>query len=58
MSLPRAVFKGRTYLLSRRCSERRFFLRPGKKTNKAFLYCLAEAAKRSAHRFSKLVARR
>jgi REP-associated tyrosine transposase len=46
VSLPRAVFKGRTYLLTRRCSERRFFLRPDKKTNQAFWYCLAEAANR------------
>ena len=34
------------YLLTRRCSERRFLLRPGKATDQAFLYCLAEAAQR------------
>ena len=46
MSLPRIVLPGRTYLLTRRCSERRFFLRPSRKVDQAFLYCLAEAAKR------------
>lgn len=46
MSLPRAVLPGRTYFLTRRCSERRFFLRPSRKVNGAFLYCLAEAANR------------
>jgi REP-associated tyrosine transposase len=56
VSLPRAVFKGRTYLLTRRCSERRFFLRPGKKTNQAFVYCLAEAANRHGIRVHAVLA--
>jgi putative transposase len=46
MSLPRAVVSGRTYLITRRCSERRFFLRPDPQTNNAFIYCLAVAAKK------------
>jgi len=46
MSLPRPVFPDRVLFVSRRCSERRFFLRPGPKTNQAFTYCLAEAANR------------
>ncbi|MEP6655525.1 MAG: hypothetical protein ABJA82_19320 [Myxococcales bacterium] len=44
MSLPRAVVPGRTYMITRRCSERRFFLRPRTESNNAFIYCLAVAA--------------
>jgi REP element-mobilizing transposase RayT len=46
MSLPRAVIKGRAYMVTRRCSERRFFLRPDAETTNAFVYCLAIAAHR------------
>jgi putative transposase len=46
MSLPRAVVPGRSYMITRRCSERRFFLRPDPETNNAFIYCLALAAER------------
>jgi putative transposase len=35
MSLPRQVLPGRTYMLTRRCSERRFFLRPSKRRDDA-----------------------
>jgi len=41
---PRPVIKGRTYMFTRRCSERRFFLRPDATTNNAFWYCLGWAA--------------
>jgi putative transposase len=34
-------------MISRRCSERRFFLRPEDETNNAFIYCLALAAIRA-----------
>lgn len=44
MSLARAVVPGRTYMITRRCSERRFFLRPDDETNNAFIYCLGVAA--------------
>jgi putative transposase len=44
MSLPRAIVPGRRYLITRRCSERRFFLRPDRETNNAFIYCMALAA--------------
>ena len=43
MSLPRAIIPGRCYLITRRCSERRFFLRPDRETNNAFVYCMALA---------------
>ena len=47
MSLPRAVIPGRRYLITRRCSERRFLLRPGRETNNAFVYCMALAARKA-----------
>jgi len=47
MTLPRQVVPGRDYMITRRCSERRFFLRPDKDTNNAFVYCLALAANRA-----------
>jgi hypothetical protein len=34
-------------MITRRCSERRFFLRPDDETNNAFIYCLALAAIRA-----------
>jgi REP element-mobilizing transposase RayT len=46
MTPPRQVLAGTTYLITRRCSERRFFLRPSPVTNAIFLYVLAVAARR------------
>jgi transposase InsO family protein len=46
MSLPRQVLPGEYYMITRRCSERRFLLRPDRATNNAYLYCLIEAALR------------
>ncbi len=46
MTAPRQVLPGTTYLVTRRCSERRFFLRPSKATNGIFLFVLAVAANR------------
>jgi REP-associated tyrosine transposase len=46
MTAPRATLPGCYYLITRRCTQRQFLLRPGNKTNQAFLYCLAEAAAR------------
>jgi len=46
MTLPRQVLPGQFYMLTRRCSQRQFLLRPDKETNNAFVYCLAEAAQR------------
>jgi REP element-mobilizing transposase RayT len=40
MSEPRYLIKGSTSLITRRCTERKFFLRPDKKVNKIILYCL------------------
>jgi len=47
MTLPRQVVPGRDYMITRRCSERRFFLRPDEDTNNTFIYCLALAAIRA-----------
>jgi len=46
MTLPRAVVPGRSYMLTRRCTQRQFLMRPDEQTNLAFQYCLAVAAER------------
>ncbi len=44
MTAPRQILPGKTYMVTRRCSERRFFLRPSSVVNQIFTYCLASAA--------------
>ena len=46
MSLPREVIPERFYMITRRCTQRQFLLRPDAATNNAFIYCLGEAALR------------
>jgi putative transposase len=46
MSTPRQILPERFLMLTRRCTQRLFLLRPDDETNNAFLYCLLEAAKR------------
>jgi putative transposase len=46
MSTAREVLPGRTYMITRRCTQRQFLMRPDRETNNAFIYCLAEAAQR------------
>jgi len=46
MSFPRQVLPGTAYMITRRCSQRQFLMRPDRETNNAFIYCLAEAAAR------------
>jgi putative transposase len=46
MSKPRQVLPGQFYLITRRCTQRQFLLRPDDATNNAFVYCIAEAAQR------------
>lgn len=46
MSKPRLVVREKIYLITRRCTQRQFLLRPDEETNNAFAYCLAEAARR------------
>jgi REP element-mobilizing transposase RayT len=47
MTAPRQVLPGTTYLVTRRCLERQFFLRPSRVTNQVFLYSLALAVRSS-----------
>ncbi len=47
MAHPRRVVPGETYLITRRCYQRTFRLRPTAETNRIFLYCLAFAAERT-----------
>jgi REP element-mobilizing transposase RayT len=46
MTAPRQIFGKTTYLVTRRCSERRFFLRPSAAVNDIIRYVLAVAAGR------------
>jgi REP element-mobilizing transposase RayT len=46
MTPPRQVLPGTTYLVTRRCSQRQFLLRPSEVTNAIFRYVLAVAARR------------
>ena len=47
VSLPRPVYPGSACMVTRRCTQRQFLLRPDPKTNNAFVYCLAVAAQRN-----------
>ena len=44
--LPRQVLPRQFYLITRRCTQRQFLLRPDRATNNAVLYCLIDAATR------------
>ncbi len=44
--LPRQVLPRQFYLITRRCCQRQFLLRPDPATNNVFLYCLMDAALR------------
>jgi REP element-mobilizing transposase RayT len=46
MTAPRQVLPGSTYLVTRRCAQRQFLLKPSATTNGIFLYVLAVAARR------------
>jgi putative transposase len=46
MTAPRQILPGTTFLVTRRCTQRQFLLRPSKVTNQVFLYLLALAADR------------
>jgi putative transposase len=47
MSFARQIVPGRIYLVTRRCTQRQFLLRPDAETTSAFLYCFAYAAKKA-----------
>lgn len=46
MTAPRQVLAGASYLVTRRCAQRQFLLKPSKVANQVFLYLLALAAER------------
>ncbi|HET8539604.1 MAG TPA: hypothetical protein VFL83_07005 [Anaeromyxobacter sp.] len=46
MTAPRQVVAGAVYLVTRRCAQREFLLKPSRTTNQIFLYLLAVAARR------------
>jgi REP-associated tyrosine transposase len=46
MTAPRQILAGATYLVTRRCSQRQFLLRPSRTANEVFRYVLAIAAAR------------
>lgn len=47
MSLPRQVLPGATYLVTRRCTQRQFLLRPCPLNNQIVAYCIAYAAQKT-----------
>jgi REP element-mobilizing transposase RayT len=46
VTAPRRIIPGTTYLVTRRCTQRQFLLRPTKLTRRTFLFVLAVAARR------------
>jgi putative transposase len=45
LTTPRQVLPGSTYLVTRRCAQRQFLLKPSPRTNQLIRYCLADAAR-------------
>ena len=46
VTLARQVIAGRTYLITRRCTQRQFLLRPDPVVEQIYMYCLGEAVER------------
>jgi putative transposase len=44
VTAPREILPGKTYLITRRCTQRQFLLKPSRRTNELVRYCLALAA--------------
>ena len=47
MTLARPVYAGSASMITRRCTQRQFLLRPDRETNEAFVYCIGVAAQRN-----------
>jgi REP element-mobilizing transposase RayT len=47
VTAPREVLAGKTYLVTRRCTQRQFLLKPSRRTNQLVRYCLAVAARKT-----------
>ena len=45
LTAPREILPGTTYLVTRRCVQRQFLLKPSRRTNQLVRYCLADAAR-------------
>lgn len=56
MSAPRQILPATTYLLTRRCAQRQFLLRPSRKVNQIVRFCLAHAAQRFSVRLHAFIA--
>lgn len=52
MTAPRAILPGQIYLVTRRCTQRRFLLTPTPSTNQIARYCLALAATQTGVRLN------
>jgi len=48
--MPRRIVAGGVYMITRRCTQRQFLLRPDRDTTNAFIYCLTLAAQRTEMR--------
>jgi REP element-mobilizing transposase RayT len=48
MTRPRPIIPGTTYLVTRRCTQRQFLLKPSKLTTQIFTYCVAVMAARTS----------
>ena len=46
MTIPRQILPSRTYILTRRCAQRQYLLRPDSTVTSIFLFCVAEAVER------------
>ncbi len=47
VTAPRELLPGRTYLVTRRCTQRQYLLNPSRRTNQLIRYCLAVAASKT-----------
>lgn len=47
MTTPREILPGRTYLITRRCTQRQLLLKPSRLTNQMVRYCLGVAAQQT-----------
>ena len=45
LTAPREILPGTTYLVTRRCAQRQFLLKPSPRTNQLVRYCLADATR-------------
>jgi putative transposase len=56
MTMPRRVLAGATYALTRRCLDRRFYMKPSRELNQIYMYALALAQQKYGMRVHAFVA--